>query len=148
MGTPSPPRPQVLSVLGVVSLAGVAQVLCRPYAHERFNRLERASLGATALILYLCCFFLVTGLSDAAKQALSVLIGARLGRAGPTDWRVAMQGQAPVTTGFVCVVHCFGGGPARMPTPYRLALSVPWLLAASALANWSPTEALRCLSVT
>eukprot|EP00198_Chlamydomonas_reinhardtii_P000814 XP_001690149.1 predicted protein [Chlamydomonas reinhardtii] len=65
---------QVLSVLGVVVAALTAQVMCKPYVYERFNKLERASLVATSLILYLCCFFLVTNLSDTAREVLSVII--------------------------------------------------------------------------
>ncbi|KAG2444938.1 hypothetical protein HXX76_001674 [Chlamydomonas incerta] len=65
---------QVLSVLGVVVAALTAQVMCKPYVYERFNKLERTSLAATSLILYLCCFFLVTNLSDTARQVLSVII--------------------------------------------------------------------------
>ncbi|KAG2448500.1 hypothetical protein HYH02_006391 [Chlamydomonas schloesseri] len=65
---------QVLSVLGVVVVALTAQVMCKPYVYERFNKLERTSLVATSLILYLCCFFLVSNLSDTAREVLSVII--------------------------------------------------------------------------
>lgn len=64
---------QVLSVLGVVVAALTAQVMCKPYVYERFNKLERASLVATSLILYLCCFFLVTNLSDTAREVRLVV---------------------------------------------------------------------------
>ncbi|GFR39670.1 hypothetical protein Agub_g141 [Astrephomene gubernaculifera] len=64
---------QVLSVLGVVVFAGALHAVCRPFETPRFNRLESLSLGATALILYLSCFFLVD-LPDRAKEGLSVII--------------------------------------------------------------------------
>ncbi len=55
-------------VLGVVLVAGSAQIVYRPYKRARFNRMERVSLATTALILYLCVFFCVDSLSSTTQQ--------------------------------------------------------------------------------
>ncbi|GIM05121.1 hypothetical protein Vretimale_9537, partial [Volvox reticuliferus] len=65
---------QVLAVMGVVVIAGLLQLYVRPYTHARFNSLESTSLAATLIILYLCCFFLLSDITETTQQVISVLI--------------------------------------------------------------------------
>ncbi|GIL65853.1 hypothetical protein Vafri_19500, partial [Volvox africanus] len=65
---------QVLAVMGVVVIAGLLQLYVRPYALDRFNTLENTSLASTLLILYLCCFFLMSDITDTTQKVISVLI--------------------------------------------------------------------------
>eukprot|EP00198_Chlamydomonas_reinhardtii_P010737 XP_001700074.1 predicted protein [Chlamydomonas reinhardtii] len=65
---------QVLVALGVLMLATVMQLLCRPFREPAMNDLERLSLYSTCSTLYLSLFLYVEGVSEAGRIVLSCML--------------------------------------------------------------------------
>ncbi|GIL64149.1 hypothetical protein Vafri_18108 [Volvox africanus] len=72
LGSASPSL-QVLTALGIIMSAMIAQISARPYKHQRMNDLERLSLLATMVMLY-CALFFVSDIPMVAKSVLGAVL--------------------------------------------------------------------------
>ncbi|KAG2438727.1 hypothetical protein HXX76_005272 [Chlamydomonas incerta] len=71
---PISPQLQILTALGVIIIALVAQMLVHPYKNARMNYMERLSLWATMAMLYCALYFSSGDVPQAAKTAIGSIL--------------------------------------------------------------------------
>ncbi|KAG2453407.1 hypothetical protein HYH02_001630 [Chlamydomonas schloesseri] len=71
---PISPQLQILTALGVIIIALVAQMLVHPYKNARMNYMERLSLWATMTMLYCALYFSSGDVPQAAKTVIGAVL--------------------------------------------------------------------------